>query len=408
MNCLIGIQGSGKSSILECLRYALDIPFGDVATDKEYKIALLTHALRSGGTVIVEAFDKHGVRYEIRRILGHAADVYVDGKLRQGVSIRETIIGNPVYFGQKDLSNAGKGFGKDLVEKLVGESLRSVRNDIAQTSAQLEAAIEVLVEVEGDAEEKERLTAKLQDVTFRIEQLDKHGVKSKLEKRIEFRNDTAFCNSVDEASEEWRDALSGAIASAEESFAELALPQSKANIAFFKKYGPKLDALKKTLAEAKVVLKAVEDVQKDLHDLGGELARKAESLKEEFAEAKREILKALRAKGVDSVEPDDYVKYSAQKSELEADITALNKKTSKKAARQAKVVELMVKLNDEWLTEFKQVSSALSKVNKAQGALKVEAKFKEDKAAFRNKMEMVFSGTGLRKEVYEALSMEIC
>jgi chromosome segregation protein len=44
LNCLIGIQGSGKSSVLESLRYALNIPFGDKAQDKDYKTG--TFALR--------------------------------------------------------------------------------------------------------------------------------------------------------------------------------------------------------------------------------------------------------------------------------------------------------------------------------------------------------------------------
>ena len=57
LNCLIGIQGSGKSSILESVRYALDIPFGEKAQDKEYKDKLLPHVLKSGGKVIVEATD---------------------------------------------------------------------------------------------------------------------------------------------------------------------------------------------------------------------------------------------------------------------------------------------------------------------------------------------------------------
>jgi chromosome segregation protein len=42
MNCLIGIQGSGKSSVLECLRFALNVPNGD--QDKEYKTALISYA----------------------------------------------------------------------------------------------------------------------------------------------------------------------------------------------------------------------------------------------------------------------------------------------------------------------------------------------------------------------------
>ena len=33
LNCLIGIRGSGKSSILEALRYVLEIPFGDKTQD---------------------------------------------------------------------------------------------------------------------------------------------------------------------------------------------------------------------------------------------------------------------------------------------------------------------------------------------------------------------------------------
>ena len=124
LNCLIGIQGSGKSSILESVRYALDIPFGEKAQDKEYKIELLPYVLQSGGKITVEATDRHGAKYEVSRILDHAPNVYVDGKLRSGISIRETITNKPLYFGQKDLSAAGKGFGQDLVEKLVGDGLK--------------------------------------------------------------------------------------------------------------------------------------------------------------------------------------------------------------------------------------------------------------------------------------------
>ncbi len=62
LNCLIGIQGSGKSSILESVRYALDIPFGEKAQDKEYKDKLLPHVLKSGGKVVVQATDRHGGR----------------------------------------------------------------------------------------------------------------------------------------------------------------------------------------------------------------------------------------------------------------------------------------------------------------------------------------------------------
>ncbi|MEZ4528478.1 MAG: hypothetical protein R2941_21400 [Desulfobacterales bacterium] len=35
LNTMIGIRGSGKSSVLESLRYALDIPLGEKSVDGE-------------------------------------------------------------------------------------------------------------------------------------------------------------------------------------------------------------------------------------------------------------------------------------------------------------------------------------------------------------------------------------
>jgi hypothetical protein len=150
LNCLIGIQGSGKSSVLESLRFGLDMPFGDEAADTDYKRELLEHVLKSGGKVIVEATDRHGTEYEVRRILGHDPDVYVGGVLRPGVAVRETVISQPLYFGQKDLSAAAKGFGQDIVEKLVGDSLRTAREKIESISSDLEKAVGELLSVQGD------------------------------------------------------------------------------------------------------------------------------------------------------------------------------------------------------------------------------------------------------------------
>src|SRR5690554_6708676 len=57
LNTFIGIRGSGKSSILEAVRYVLDYPFGEKATDKEYKNKLVAHTLGSGGKAIITAID---------------------------------------------------------------------------------------------------------------------------------------------------------------------------------------------------------------------------------------------------------------------------------------------------------------------------------------------------------------
>ena len=101
LNTFIGIRGSGKSSILETIRYGLNIDFGNNAADREYKEGSVTNALGSGGKITITAVDRHGQEYEVRRILGEQPDVYIGGSLQPGISIRETVVHKPIYFGQK-------------------------------------------------------------------------------------------------------------------------------------------------------------------------------------------------------------------------------------------------------------------------------------------------------------------
>src|SRR5215831_4881474 len=49
LNCVIGIRGSGKSAIVESLRYTLGIELTQSAQDFDYKRGLVPHVLKSGG-----------------------------------------------------------------------------------------------------------------------------------------------------------------------------------------------------------------------------------------------------------------------------------------------------------------------------------------------------------------------
>jgi chromosome segregation protein len=65
LNTLIGIRGSGKSSILETIRYALDVPLpqGKRAADADYKADLVKHTLGSGGKITLTAVDTFGQEF---------------------------------------------------------------------------------------------------------------------------------------------------------------------------------------------------------------------------------------------------------------------------------------------------------------------------------------------------------
>ena len=64
----------------------------------------------------------------------------------------------------------------------------------------------------------------------------------------------------------------------------------------------------------------------------------------------------------------------------------------------------MSQLNTVWLEEYRLINAELTKINNAQGPLKVEPAFKGDKAAMITAMNDVFSGSGIRKDNYTLIA----
>ncbi len=405
LNCLIGIQGSGKSSVLECLRYGLNVEFGEKAQDKDYKYGLIPHVLKSGGKIVIEATDRHGTRYEIRRIHNQEPDVYANGDLQPGVSIRETIINRPLYFGQKDLAAAGKEFGHDLVEKLIGDGLNSYRETIAEKKVELRQAVDALSSLQSDADKLAAFQDELRDVNFRLQQFEKHGVKGKLEKQVEFGNDLAFCEAVDAAAADWKDSLESVVTDAEERFEEIEPHESKYNKSLFEKYTGQIANLKQTMTAAKAVLKSIETVKNELGVLRGELETTKDGLKEEFAETERELVKALESNGVTSIQPDDYIKLTERKTELENLVADFEKKTEKYSSKFDVLLEAIANLNNAWHAEFKFIEAELNKINSSQSSLQIDSEFKGNKTEFQKKMEDTFRGSNIRKESFASLAI---
>lgn len=404
LNCLIGIRGSGKSAVLESLRYALDIPLGDGSQDREYKNSLLPHVLKSGGKIVVEARDKHGTSFEISRILNEPPDVYVDGELRPGVSILGTIIVKPLYFGQKDLSAAGEGFGQNLVEKLVGDQLASVRADIAKKTETLEKVIENIFELASNKDQLQECEDELKNVNFQLEQFEKQGVQDKLSKQVEFDNDISYCGTLEKQVIDFHSRLDEIITEAEESCNDIEVHDSTHNKELFGKINKQISALEKGVKNARSNLEAIKAIKTELNKLKVTLENSKSDLKEEFAEIERGLIKALEEQGVISIKPEDYKNLSQRKTELANQISSLKKETAKSENKTTALLQALSQLNDAWHEEFMIISGALAIINEAQIALQVSAVFKGEKAAFYQKMEQTLRGHNMRKGAYEKLS----
>ena len=89
----------------------------------------------------MDVVDRHGQLYRIQRILNDPPCVYAGGKLLPGVAIRESILGNPLFFGQKELATAGDGSQAALIEKLLGTKCNEARARINEQKGIVENLI---------------------------------------------------------------------------------------------------------------------------------------------------------------------------------------------------------------------------------------------------------------------------
>ncbi len=403
LNTLIGIRGSGKSSILEAVRYALDIPRGEKAQDTKYKDELIRHTLGSGGKVTLTACDVYGQEFTISRIYREAPNVYLDGKLQPGVSIRETVLRRPIYFGQKDLSSTGEGFETDLVEKLVGEKLRTLRDEIETQRQHVRDAASRWLKLSNTAELRRDYESQLTDANFRLKKFEEYGVADKLQKRLGFQQDATALARMKERADSFVLALGQLIAEHEDDLRNATSYVSKQNPDFFTAYYAeftnlvaKVDQLKKIEQESRAITARLQAKQ-------GEFDSQHLSLQEEFAQVERRLAQELKQTGMTAIQTDDFLAQQQRKTKAEQMLQALAKQESQQTSIRDALFAEVDKLNELWLREFNTIKAELDRVNAGHTALQIEADFKGDKEAAISFMQQLFKGSNIRETTLRAV-----
>jgi len=403
LNTLIGIRGSGKSSILEAVRYALDIPRGEKTQDTKYKDELIRHTLGSGGKVTLTASDVYGQEFTISRIFREAPNVYLGGKLQPGVSIRETVLRRPIYFGQKDLSSTGEGFETDLVEKLVGEKLRVQRDEIELQRQRVREAVQRWVKLSNNAELKRDFETQLSDANFRLTKFAEHGVADKLQKRLGFQQDAAALSRMKERADNFILALNSLIAEHEDELRNATSYVSKQNPDFFAAYYTEYSNLVAKVDQLKQIEQEARGIASRLETKQSEFEGASRSLQDEFAQVERQLSQELKQTGMTAIQPDDFLTQQQRKTKAEQMLEALTKQESQQTSIRDALFSEIDKLNELWLREFNTIKLELDRVNAGHTALQIEADFKGDKEAAVSFMQQLFKGSSIRETTLRAV-----
>ena len=125
LNTVIGIRGSGKSTILEIIRWCFGLqPY----EDDKYKNQILKNALGNGGKVTVFIISKDGYEYKIEKYAGDNYEKVFNDKneLTQLKSL--SALFNLNYFGQRDLAKISQEYGKvSIIDDFIKEEINSLR-----------------------------------------------------------------------------------------------------------------------------------------------------------------------------------------------------------------------------------------------------------------------------------------
>lgn len=384
LTTLIGIRGSGKSSILESIRYALDL---NANIDKDYKENLVKNTLGSGGEISLDIIDKYGKHYEVRRIMGEQLSILDENGDEVGIPIN-TVINNPLYFGQKDLSFTQSGYAFDLLHKLVGNKIKMQLDSVDNYVMKLDDSIRTLLQLSSIPTKIEELNASKRDLEYKLKIFRDKGISEKLNKQTSYDKDY---NKIEYLVKQ----VNATYSKVKKVYSEIDKNQftlSDYNSEFNGElFGNINDILKNILTAINNISAEIETIAKNensLRAIKDEFDKDIKSLKEEFASVKREVQD-------DTLDPDSFVKYTSELDKVKQKIEELNKKNSSRKSLIWDIKKSIRERNEVLSNIFNKYEEEIKKINDSQSELKIEIKFKGNKDKFKNDIKAKFRGTGI-------------
>lgn len=384
LNSLIGIRGSGKSSILETIRYALNL---NADIDSDYKNNLVKNTLGSGGEISLEVIDEYGKKYEVKRLMGEQPSVIDSDGKDVGISIN-SLINNPLYFGQKDLSFTKSGYAFELLQKLVGGKIKDDLELKEENLNSLENSIKEFLQLETIPEKVKELKTTQQDLEHRLKVFEEKGIAEKLKKQTSYSKDASTIKTLLDNVKATYEKLSATYKEIDKTEFCISDYKSEYNTELFQKIELILKDIVESFKKINCEIENVSTKELKLKELRIELENEIDSLKEEFANIKREI-------NDEELDPDSYVKYNSELEKTVADIDKFTKRNNSRNSLSTEIRGLARKQNEMLNDVFNKYKNEIRKINESQRELKIKILFKGDKEKFKQDIKTKFKGTGI-------------
>jgi len=398
LNTLIGSRGSGKSLMIEALRWCLNIPIGK--GDETYKSDLIHAFLDRGATVKVDGLTTDGKPFEVSRSYTGKKEqpdpqITVSGEILN-LEI-DSILPGVLYFGQKDLGERDKQSTENIFDQLLPAIPEQLSDASGQALETYKQAIDTYEIAKKAQVEDDELRFEEKNLTEKLETFKKLGVEGRLKEITEFDQDLRRLRSLYKAIQEERKSFGQVYRSDDELESWDDILQSELN----KELKPELVLLwqnyNKAKSEIGTGIDSIKALEPNIATIGKKLDEKLKEKQESFAEILREVDQP-------ELDIDEYRKMVSRI----AQIKETRAKTKEKKGMLNSFEKAVVGTGKTWHASLKAITDYNCKYidginERLPEQINIHQNFQDDEDSFRNFLKNIFEGSGFNENSYDAL-----
>jgi len=263
--------------------------------------------------------------------------------------------------------------------------------------------LDILTKGRDIAEQMLQLRNTVNDITFNIGQFEKYGIADKFKKQTDFEKDNEKLNGMLEDIQGFYREIQTLLDDRQEPLKQYSTYVSQQNGEFFKKvlqeYSLALDNIQHIVTNVGEIKLHIGNLEK-LHIDYQKIKDDAE---EEFAQTRRELESEIRSHGIEALKLEDYTEFYKSLASTEARLKLLKKQEEIKSRTEQQLQTSLRELAELWRKEFQQIDGELSKINNSQSAIKITAEFEGNRECFKQYLQTVYRGSGLRETTFTVL-----
>jgi hypothetical protein len=346
-----------------------------------------------------EIVDSKGQLFVAEKIYNETTNIYYEGELQQNLKL-ESLVNNPLYFGQKDLSELGnEASTEELIGRLIGNKLNGIQLKIKQQSHNIEDLLRDIIKHNTTIDREDELRAKKAELELQERTYKSHNIDKKLTRQVEYEKDkikldsiSAFCNkAVDALDQFWLD--NNFLPTNYTTYA------SKENDNVFKETFDSFNNFTKAFNEIELVIEKAKVERNKIDKIAGNFTETINSLKDEFSAVKREI-------NIPNINPNTFIKITKDLADTNTKLDEINTLIGTRNQLRNQLKGALTDLKALWHEEYSIVKNEMKKINSYQENVRIEIEFKGNKEKFKEFLKDALKGSGITEKSIASICSE--